>query len=349
MAGRWNEDRDEQWRGRGRYDDREGERWQGSEDRAFDRGRPDRVFGERDTGAGYNQPRDPSRYEVRSPDRPDWQDRDYQGVSPAFSHHRDAYDSGYRANPRSYGQDYRGGRFYGDDGRGPIFRNAYEYGAQPRSYDEGHRFGSREADERWAREMRRSGPYAGGTGGYDYERGYGDAGRGRDGGPDFEDRARDAGDFFRRTGQKISNWFSEATHEGERRFDEARDHRGRGPKGYKRSDERISDDAHQRLTDDAWLDASDINVAVSDGEVTLSGMVESREAKHRAERIVEDLSGVRQVQNNLRIRNVGSYTPAGSGSGAVGNGGFGAGASGGNLREEGDAANTTSANARNKT
>ncbi|TAJ70580.1 MAG: BON domain-containing protein [Phenylobacterium sp.] len=157
------------------------------------------------------------------------------------------------------------------------------------------------------------GPYSGGTGGYDYERGYGDGGRyeARDRGGEFEDRAREAGDFFRRTGRRISNWFSDVAGEGaydrnygedRQRYEEFRGARGRGPKGYQRSDERISDEVHQRLTDDAWLDASEINVAVANGDVTLSGTVESREAKHRAERIVEDLSGVKHVQNNLRIQ-----------------------------------------------
>ncbi|MDB5424247.1 MAG: hypothetical protein JWQ29_1663, partial [Phenylobacterium sp.] len=76
--------------------------------------------------------------------------------------------------------------------------------------------------------------------------------------------------------------------------------RGLGPKGYKRSDERISEDVHERLTDDAWLDASFILVTVAAGEVTLSGSVDGREAKHRAERIVEEVPGVAHVQNNLR-------------------------------------------------
>src|SRR6185437_11910095 len=80
--------------------------------------------------------------------------------------------------------------------------------------------------------------------------------------------------------------------------------RGLGPQGYKRSDDRIDEDAHERLTDDSWLDASNISVSVSGGEVTLSGTVDNREAKHRAERIVEDISGVSHVQNNIRIKPV---------------------------------------------
>ena len=57
-----------------------------------------------------------------------------------------------------------------------------------------------------------------------------------------------------------------------------------------------------RLTDDPLVDASDIEVAVQDREVTLSGHVASRYEKRRAEDIVEAVSGVSHVQNNLRVR-----------------------------------------------
>ena len=90
---------------------------------------------------------------------------------------------------------------------------------------------------------------------------------------------------------------------------------GKGPQGYKRSDDRISDDAHERLTDDAWLDATNIAISVSGGEVTLSGTVETREAKHRAERIVEHINGVNHVQNNLRIAKGSFLTSPASGYG----------------------------------
>jgi hypothetical protein len=43
-------------------------------------------------------------------------------------------------------------------------------------------------------------------------------------------------------------------------------------------------------------------VKVSNCEVTLSGTVESREAKRRAEDCADSVSGVRNVQNNLRIQ-----------------------------------------------
>jgi osmotically-inducible protein OsmY len=79
------------------------------------------------------------------------------------------------------------------------------------------------------------------------------------------------------------------------------EHRGRGPKGYRRSDERIREDVSDRLTDDSWLDAQSIEVAVKDGDVTLTGMVRSREDKKRAEALAESVSGVDNVQNSLRL------------------------------------------------
>ena len=79
-------------------------------------------------------------------------------------------------------------------------------------------------------------------------------------------------------------------------------HRGRGPKGYTRSGERIREDVSDRLTEDPHLDPSDIEVAVDGTEVTLNGFVDSRGAKRRAEDMAEDVTGVTHVQNNLRVR-----------------------------------------------
>ena len=46
----------------------------------------------------------------------------------------------------------------------------------------------------------------------------------------------------------------------------------------------------------------DVEVTVSGAEVTLSGTVDSRQARRRAEDIVEQVSGVSYVQNNIRVR-----------------------------------------------
>lgn len=79
-------------------------------------------------------------------------------------------------------------------------------------------------------------------------------------------------------------------------------HRGRGPKNYQRSDERICEDVCDRLSDHHELDASDIDVSVSNREVTLSGEVDSKQAKRHAEDCADACSGVEHVQNNLRVK-----------------------------------------------
>ncbi len=78
--------------------------------------------------------------------------------------------------------------------------------------------------------------------------------------------------------------------------------RGRGPKGYKRSDARIKEDVCDRLAYDAHIDASDIEVDVKDSIVTLSGSIDCRRNKRHAERIIENISGVKDVRNHLSLK-----------------------------------------------
>jgi hypothetical protein len=79
-------------------------------------------------------------------------------------------------------------------------------------------------------------------------------------------------------------------------------HRGRGPRGYQRSDERIREDVCEGLTEADDLDASGIDVQVAGGVVTLTGTVDDRFAKRRAEDLSDTVSGVREVENHLRLR-----------------------------------------------
>jgi len=86
---------------------------------------------------------------------------------------------------------------------------------------------------------------------------------------------------------------------------------GKGPKGYKRSDDRIKEFVCDCLTDDPHLDASSLEVQVKDGEVTLTGNVDSREARRHAEDLIEHMSGVKHVQNNLRVQEASQASKAG--------------------------------------
>jgi hypothetical protein len=80
------------------------------------------------------------------------------------------------------------------------------------------------------------------------------------------------------------------------------DYRGYGPRGYVRSDRRIEEDINDRLTEHPDIDASEIGVRVEKGEVTLDGTVDRRGARRLAEDIVDQVSGVTYIQNNLRVR-----------------------------------------------
>lgn len=248
----------------------------------------DRVFGERETGESYTGD-DP--YTIGGP---------RYGGAQGYGRQPDTQD--YPREDQDFG---RGGRFYGDDGREKIYREVYGqggryYGPTPRGYD---------ARERMPEGSHRGFGFGFDLSGDDYttpnyaRRPYGpQAPYGRDRG----DRAREGrGEpgprgWFEKAREEVSSWFGGGEPDASR-GERQTGYRGRGPKGYQRSDERITEEAHERLTDDPWVDASGIQVSVSGGEVTLSGTVVEREAKHRAERIVEDISGVNHVQNNLRI------------------------------------------------
>lgn len=75
---------------------------------------------------------------------------------------------------------------------------------------------------------------------------------------------------------------------------------GLGPRGYTRSDDRIREDICDRLTRHGRIDATDVQINVRNGEVTLEGRVDSRDAKRLAEDVAESVDGVRDVINHLK-------------------------------------------------
>lgn len=76
---------------------------------------------------------------------------------------------------------------------------------------------------------------------------------------------------------------------------------GRGPRGYQRADDRIREELNDHLTAHGFIDATDIECSVHEGEVTLSGLVDSPETKRAAEYVAEGILGVHEVHNSLRI------------------------------------------------
>lgn len=324
MADRWMDDRDRDWRDRDWNRSQRYGRGEGGGDYSTQGYGEDRSFGQprggydRDRGygdAGYQGGRGGEAYGGDYARQGGGQGGD-QGRRPVFGEREtgQSYTRGYGGQGQGgqgYNADYgaggygatgpyggqsgrgwqgqygagggQGGRYYGDDGRQDMYREQYgqggtEYGSVPRGYDSpryggGQSYGSQQYGRGGYTPNVREG-----RGDHDHDRG-----------------------FFEKAGDEMASWFGDRDAERRREWDKMQSHAGRGPKGYRRSDDRISDDVHDHLTDDPMLDASEIQVQVKDCEVTLSGTVESREAKRRAEVCAERVSGVDHVQNNLRV------------------------------------------------
>jgi osmotically-inducible protein OsmY len=218
---------------------------------------------------------------------------------------------GWNDTDRRWDEDWRSGE---PDAAGPETWPAYgpptmpPFGWRRRYADAPYRHDVYDPDP--AREQWRGGPHYGRGGREDLRHGgvgrSGVAGQGGGVVGYSRDRDDDGRGFLTRAIDEVASWFGDDAADRRRDRDQhprrQGGHRGRGPRGYRRSDERILDEVHRVLRDDDELDASDIEVRVSDGEVTLDGTVASRFAKRRAEDCTDDVTGVDHVQNNLRVR-----------------------------------------------
>ena len=103
----------------------------------------------------------------------------------------------------------------------------------------------------------------------------------------------------------FSGDYARDTHRGGYGDDYARErpwtYRGRGPKNYRPSDERIWEEVNERLTYDHNVDATDVEVKVENCVVTLTGRVRTRYEKRRAEDVAANVRGVSDVMNALRV------------------------------------------------
>nr|WP_240990290.1 BON domain-containing protein [Cupriavidus taiwanensis] len=74
-----------------------------------------------------------------------------------------------------------------------------------------------------------------------------------------------------------------------------------GPRNYRRSDERILEDLCEQLTRSGRLDLNEVEVRVEQGVVTLEGSVPDRHQKYRIEDIADEVFGVCDLVNHLRV------------------------------------------------
>jgi osmotically-inducible protein OsmY len=78
-------------------------------------------------------------------------------------------------------------------------------------------------------------------------------------------------------------------------------HVGKGPKGYRGADDRILAEVCEALSEDGDIDATDIEVTVQDGQVTLVGRVDDARQKGAAEATVAQVRGVKEVHDRLQV------------------------------------------------
>lgn len=226
-------------------------------------------------------------------------DRDIQAGS-------DAWRQGQRGREGSYPQaaaspdeslsrgDYaRGGYERGDRGQGSRSYASGGYGAGSESYD----------DQDFSQDYSQGSSHFGsqGFGAQGSQGVFGPQGFGAQGG--IGARTGEYGSGYGSSGGYGSGsdqW--RARDVGGQGFGGATSYRGLGPKNYTRSDERIREDLNERLTDAHDIDATGISVEVNNGVATLTGSVDQRWMKHRAEDLAEGCSGVRDVNNQIRVQ-----------------------------------------------
>lgn len=78
--------------------------------------------------------------------------------------------------------------------------------------------------------------------------------------------------------------------------------KGKGLRSYRPDDACILERINERLCDHPYLDASDMEVAVENDVVFLTGTVNSREDKRLAEEIAEEITGVEMLRTDFILR-----------------------------------------------
>lgn len=213
---------------------------------------------------------------------------------------------------RGYGGEGPWGRDYGNWGYGgrEQWGGAGNQGGRIPPYRESYAGGGYNPNGNWGAERQEGRGYGmegrptnAGYGGFGPEGDYGMAGQPRDdrvSGPVHYGGPRYGAGYGTGASREDTRWGGDDQYRAGEQPARA-NHAGRGPKGYRRSDERIQEDVNEALTRDPDVDASEIEVRVQNGEVTLTGTVDERRAKRRAEDVAESCSGVTDVHNQLRV------------------------------------------------
>jgi osmotically-inducible protein OsmY len=223
-------------------------------------------------------------------------DSDYRQGNSGSRNSRIPYDRDFDSNYYGNRNTYRGGSYEG--GYANSGYDADRFREHRGNWDDDMSYDSDIYRNRRNRED-------GGYGGTSYNSGnYGAYNRNYNRYRSEDDDQDEDRSWWDKSRDEVSSWFGDDDAERRREQDRLRSgqHRGKGPKGYKRSDERIKEDISDRLGDDPYIDATEVEIVVANGEVTLIGSVNDRMDKRRAEDLAERVSGVKNVENRIRVK-----------------------------------------------
>lgn len=240
-------------------------------------------WAERDNG-GYGRGRN-SQQQHRS-----GQQRQDRGGRPEFQ--------AYGGNQTGWDQDFDRSPWeesFGGEDREMERRGDFEHtgGARDRGY-------GAEWDDRGSRYGLRNGDYGSGSQGRDEGSGWHDRDardQERDSGYGARDRGYGSrgGGGWAQQGQSRAGSNDLGEQLGQRRY-------AKGPKGYKRSDERIKEDLSEKLHSRFDIDSSEVEIEVKNAEVTLTGTVPNRDMRFRLEQCADGILGVDDVTNNVKVK-----------------------------------------------
>ena len=264
-----------------------------------------------DPSYNYNQDWDENRRRYNRADD-DYMQRRTNYENRNYDRNQEFWNRGDYGDMRnaSYGSIYGGNveqrERETNQAQGGRYRNYNEMNRdqyQNRPYNAAGNYNDRERYNRDWNDERQN--FSGYNNRSDYGSYYGSGNYNDQGNRNYDNMNRNRNDrgVWDKTKDEVASWFGDDDAERRRDRDErmSGEHKGKGPRGYQRSNERIREDVCDRLSDDDYLDATDIDVKVENNEVILTGTVNNREQKRRAEDLVESISGVRNVENRIKV------------------------------------------------
>jgi osmotically-inducible protein OsmY len=196
------------------------------------------------------------------------------------------YGSPNQGYTRNYGNDYDDRSYQGDQDHDS------QRGGYPRQQPSGYPDYSTPQNTGYGGRSPQSRGYQGQRNDY----GYGTQDRGNIDSVLDRDWSSYSGNRSESAGSRYGNQYGPG-----RGYQQQQGTRRQGPKGYQRSDDRIREQMVERFME-SDVELQDVECDVKDGIVSLSGTVKSRHCRHELENIADSVWGVKEVNNNIKIK-----------------------------------------------